>query len=224
LTDGRSVPLAVQRDKPRPQASRPLAPGSTLMLYTDGLVERRDESIDEQIDRVAAVVADTVDLPVQAVADTILSRLAPPSGYDDDVAIVLYRRASFPLVIDCDATPHRLSDVRHRLAEWLLANDVPEPPTADIVLVVNEACSNCVEHAYRGGDVGRMRIEADIHEGLLSLRVTDSGSWKTPPADPGTRGRGLLLIRALSDGVELDGTSGGTKIEIKFQLPETTTA
>ena len=62
------------------------------MLYTDGLVERRDDAIDEQIDRVAAVVADTVDLPVEAVADEILSRLAPAAGYDDDVAIVLYRR------------------------------------------------------------------------------------------------------------------------------------
>lgn len=224
LTDGRSVPLAVQRDKPRPQASRPLAPGSTLMLYTDGLVERRDEAIDEQIDRVAAVVADTVDLPVEAVADAILSRLAPEAGYDDDVAIVLYRRMPSPLLIEFDATARRLSDARHRLATWLRANDVAESLCADIVLVVNEACSNCVEHAYRGRDPGRMRIEADMVEGRLQIRVADSGSWKTPPVDPGTRGRGLMLIHALSDEVELDGTDAGTTVGITFDEPHTTGA
>jgi anti-sigma regulatory factor (Ser/Thr protein kinase) len=220
LTDGRAVPLAVHRDEPRPQASRPLAPGSTLMLYTDGLVERRDESIDEQINRVAEVVTDSADLPVEEVADAVLNRMAPEGGYDDDVAIVLYRRVAAPVLIDYDATAQRLSDVRHRLGAWLRANEVPETLTADIVLVVNEACTNCVEHAYRGQQPGRMRVEADVDHGDVQIRVADAGSWKTPPADPGTRGRGLLLIRAVSDRVALDGTDTGTTIEMKFRLPQ----
>ncbi|HEX2286730.1 MAG TPA: SpoIIE family protein phosphatase [Mycobacterium sp.] len=220
LTDARSVPLAVHRDEPRPQASRPMALGSTLMLYTDGLVERREVSIDDQINRVAHVVTDTLALPVETVADAVLSRLAPEQGYDDDVAIVLYRRVRSPLVIDEDALAHRLTTVRHRLAAWLRANDIPEPTAADIVLVVNEACSNCAEHAYRGRDPGKMRIEADVLDGGVRVRVADSGSWKTPPADPGTRGRGLQLIRAVSEHVELDGTPAGTTVETTFRLPE----
>jgi PAS domain S-box-containing protein len=220
LTDARSVPLAVHRDEPRPQASRPLARGSTLMLYTDGLVERRDEAIDEQINRVAEVVTDTADLPVEAVADAVLSRMAPAAGYDDDVAIVLYRRVASPVLIDYDATPRRLSDVRRRLNTWLRANEVPIQLAADIVLVVNEACTNCVEHAYRGRDPGRMRVEADVGDGDVQIRVADFGSWKTPPADPGNRGRGLLLIRAVSDEVELDGTDAGTTLELTFRLPQ----
>ena len=218
LTDGRSVPLAVHRDEPRPQAVRPLSPGSTLMLYTDGLVERRDEAIDDQIDRVAAVVTATVDLPVDSVADAVLSSLAPENGYDDDVALVLYRSGHGPLVIDIDAIPHRLKDIRHRLAAWLRANDVREPLAGDIVLVVNEACSNCAEHAYREREAGRMRIEADMLAGRVHIRVADSGSWKTPPVDPGTRGRGLPLIRAVSEEVELDGTAEGTAIRMTFRL------
>jgi len=219
LTDAGSVPLAVQRDEARPQAVRPLSPGSTLMLYTDGLVERRDEAIDDQIDRVAAVLTDTVDLPVESVADAVLSRLAPEGGYDDDVALVLYRCASAPLVIDTEAIPHRLKDIRHRLGEWLRANDVPETLAGDIVLVVNEACSNCAEHAYRGREPGRMRIAADVLPGRVQIRVTDSGSWKTPPVDPGTRGRGLPLIRAVSEQVALDGTAEGTAVTTTFRLP-----
>ena len=56
LTDAASVPLAVRRDEPRPQASQVLPPGSTLMLFTDGLVERKHESIDDGIDRAADVL------------------------------------------------------------------------------------------------------------------------------------------------------------------------
>ena len=220
LTDGHSVPIAVHRDEPRPQASRPLAPGSTLMVYTDGLVERRDADIDEQINRAAEVIADTVDLPIEAVVDEVLNRLAPATGYDDDVAIVLYRRTRSPLLIDSVATPQRLGDVRHRLAAWLRANGVPEALAGDIVLVVNEAASNCAEHAYRGRDPGRMHVEADMAGGEVHIRVADSGTWKTPPADPGTRGRGLLLIRAVSDAVDLDGTDAGTTVEMTFRLPE----
>lgn len=219
LTDGHSLPLAVHRDEPRPQAARPLSAGSTLLLYTDGLVERRDRSIDEQIDRLAQVVSDTADLPVEAVADEILARLAPPAGYDDDVAIVVYRCPPKPLLIDADAAPRQLSDVRHQLADWLHANGITEPLADDIILVVNEACSNCVEHAYRGVNPGRMRVEAEVLDNHVRFCVVDSGSWKKPPADPGTRGRGLLLMRKISDEVAVRGTADGTSVEMTFGLP-----
>jgi PAS domain S-box-containing protein len=216
LIDARSVPLAVNRDDPRPQAAAALAAGSTLLLYTDGLVERRAEPIDAGIARVAEVMAQTFSLPVDAVADAMLDRLAPDGGYDDDVAIVLYRHPGSALLIENEAIATRLTDVRHLLAEWLRSEGVPDSLTADIVLVVNEACSNSVEHAYRGREPGTMRIEATIDERHLTVRVADSGSWKTPPADPGTRGRGLLLMRALSDRVELDGTAEGTTVGMRF--------
>ncbi|RAV18271.1 stage II sporulation protein E [Mycolicibacterium sp. GF69] len=221
LLDGAgSVPLAVKHPEPRPQASHPLAPGSTLMLYTDGLVERRDHSIDAQIDRLAAVVADTTNLQIEEVADAVLGRLAPDSGYDDDVAIVLYRSARAALVIDDTATASKLTEVRHRLAAWLAASGASDSSVADLILVVNEACSNSVEHAYRGRDPGRMRVDAKIHDTQVHVCVTDFGSWKAPPVDPGTRGRGLLLMRAVSDRVDLDGTAAGTTVDMTFQLPE----
>jgi PAS domain S-box-containing protein len=219
LTDAHSVPLAVQRTAPRPQASQPLEPGSTLMLYTDGLVERRDEPIDDQIDRAATVLVDTVGQPAENIADAVLDRMAPTTGFDDDVACVLYRSVGALLVLDYDATPDRLRDVRHRLTEWLCGNAVSKELTADVILVVNEACTNCVEHAYREPPAGRMRIEGTVRDGRLRIRVADFGSWKRPPADPGTRGRGLPLIRAMSDSVNVDGTPDGTSVEIAFALP-----
>jgi anti-sigma regulatory factor (Ser/Thr protein kinase) len=109
-----------------------------------------------------------------------------------------------------------LTDVRRRLAEWLRSESVPDSLAADIVLVVNEACSNSVEHGYRGREPGTMRIEAAIDDRHVTVQVADSGSWKTPPADPGTRGRGLLLMRVLSERVELDGTAEGTTVGMRF--------
>jgi anti-sigma regulatory factor (Ser/Thr protein kinase) len=159
-------------------------------------------------------------LPIDAVADAMLDRLAPALGYDDDVAIVLYRHPGSALVIENAAIPPRLSDIRRRLADWLRCKSVPESLAADIVLVVNEACSNSAEHAYRGREPGTMRVEAALGDRLIHVRVSDSGSWKTPPADPGTRGRGLLLMRTLSERVDIDGTAEGTTIGMRFAFGE----
>ena len=219
LTDARSVPLAVRRDGPRPQVSRLLPPGSTLMLFTDGLVERKRESIDDGIARAADVLLDTMRLPPDAVADAMLGELAPAAGYDDDVAMVIYRHELVPLRIESEASADNLAGVRRRLAGWLRAADVPDELAADIVLVISEACTNSVEHAYRGHSVGTMLVEVEAVDGEIHARVGDWGSWKTPAAQPRNGGRGLPLIRAISDSVELQCTAAGTTIDFRFQLP-----
>jgi anti-sigma regulatory factor (Ser/Thr protein kinase) len=210
----------VQRDGPRPQATAQLTSGATLLLYTDGLVERRDESIDAGIARVTEVLAQTADTPIDTVADGLLERLAPDLGYDDDVAIVLYRRPGPELLTEIEALPTRLSDVRRQLGAWLRRVGVPESLAADVVLVVNEACSNSAEHAYRGREPGMMRVVAALADDRLHVQIADSGSWKPPPANPGTRGRGLLLMRTLSEKVDLDGTAQGTTVAMQFPLTE----
>ena len=65
-----------------------------------------------------------------------------------------------------------------------------------------------------------MRVEAQVRDGQVCISVVDSGSWKTPPDDPGTRGRGLLLIRTVSDQVDVVGTDDGTSVEMSFRLPK----
>ncbi|EUA30143.1 stage II sporulation E family protein [Mycobacterium xenopi 4042] len=61
---------------PRPQASQALPPGSTLIVFTDGLVERKHEPIDAGIARVAKVLTDNMDLPVDHLADAVVRELA----------------------------------------------------------------------------------------------------------------------------------------------------
>jgi PAS domain S-box-containing protein len=219
LSDARSVPLVVQRKSSRPQSSVVLPPGSTLMLYTDGLVERRDVSLDDGIARVSETVAGGMHLPVDAVADAVLSEMTPPGGYDDDIAIVVYRQPYAPLAIEKVITADQLTDIRHQLAAWMRAATIPDGRVADIVLAVNEACANSIEHGYRGRKPGRVRVEGENDGARVHLRVIDRGSWKPAPADPGVRGRGLLLIRAVSDWLEMECTPSGTTVDMSFRLP-----
>lgn len=220
LNDARSVPLAVRRDQPRPQASRLLPAGSTLMLFTDGLVERKHESIDDGIARAAAALVETMTLPLDAVAGVVLRELAPVTGYDDDVAMVIYRHQRAPLRIESIASAGQLADIRHQLSDWLRSADVPGTSIDDIVLVVNEACTNCVEHAYRGHTVGAMLLEVDIVDAEIHARITDSGSWKQPKVNPGNSGRGLVLMRILSDTMEINSSPTGTTVDITFRPSE----
>lgn len=219
LNDARSVPLAVRRDGPRPQISRRLSSRSTMLVFTDGLVERKHESIDDGITRAAEVLVETRTLPLDAVADAVLRRLAPPAGYDDDVAMVIYRHQHAPLRIETHAIADELATVRHRLADWLRAADVPRELIDDIVLVVNEACTNCVEHAYRGHGLGTTLLEVETVDGQIRARVIDHGSWKAPAVNPGNSGRGLVLMRAMSDTMTIDSSPTGTTVTIMFRLP-----
>ncbi|MFE7274738.1 PP2C family protein-serine/threonine phosphatase [Streptomyces sp. NPDC057623] len=76
---------------PRPQAGLTYTPGDTLVLYTDGLIERRDEDIDESLERLTTALAqDSTRAPAQ-LADALLARLDVAGGADDDIALVVIR-------------------------------------------------------------------------------------------------------------------------------------
>ncbi|MER6328737.1 SpoIIE family protein phosphatase [Streptomyces sp. NPDC001034] len=76
---------------PRPQASAQYKPGDTLVLYTDGLIERRDEDIDTGLNRLTGVLAEYSHLGAEQLADTVLARLGVASGGRDDVALIVVR-------------------------------------------------------------------------------------------------------------------------------------
>jgi PAS domain S-box-containing protein len=219
LAGAGSVPLAVHSAHRRPQESLILTPGSTLMLFTDGLVEHRGAQIDDGIARVADLLEQTMDSPVDAVAELMLRELAPARGYDDDVAIVVCRPPLAPLRIEEDAAPDRLAVIRERVKAWLRSIGMPERPIADVVLAIGEACTNCIEHAYFGRSQGAVRVEADVVGDEIHIAVVDFGSWKAPTAKPNGRGRGLPLIRAVSDASLVDSTRAGTTVAMRFTGP-----
>ncbi|MET9764778.1 SpoIIE family protein phosphatase [Streptomyces sp. NPDC006372] len=85
-------PLDARPDPiPRPQAETTFTPGATLVLYTDGLVERRGEDIDTGLARLADALHRSRDQDPEALADTVLLELLPPGGSTDDTALIIVR-------------------------------------------------------------------------------------------------------------------------------------
>jgi serine phosphatase RsbU (regulator of sigma subunit) len=76
---------------PQVQAAVPYAPGDTLVLYTDGLVERRDEDIDTGLARLTDSLARHTRLPPDRLADAVLTDLGLGDGGTDDIALVVVR-------------------------------------------------------------------------------------------------------------------------------------
>ena len=91
LAEGRSLSLAIEPGRRRADAEGWLPPGAVLLLYTDGLVERRRRPLTAGIAAVAAALRDGRGLPVKDLASQVMAALAPSGGYEDDVALVLYR-------------------------------------------------------------------------------------------------------------------------------------
>jgi serine phosphatase RsbU (regulator of sigma subunit) len=82
--------LGVDPLLPRTDHGTVLAPGSTVLLYTDGLVERRDRDIDEGTAALVAVVAECAGLALDELCDRVLERLFLPDA-EDDVAVLAVR-------------------------------------------------------------------------------------------------------------------------------------
>lgn len=215
LDGGRSPLLAVGAKGPRPTSTVRLDPGATLVLYTDGLVERRGESFDLGIRRLERALRATADLDTDARCDAIIERLLDGVEQDDDVALLCVRRSGATRArfsTRLTPAPSELGALRHRIAGWLRRHRLEEQEIASIVLAVNEAVANAIEHG--GRNAADVMVDATMVDGALTFEIRDRGRWKDRPSDP-DRGRGLLLMRALMDDVEIERGRSGTLIRLR---------
>ncbi|GEM33317.1 hypothetical protein NN3_43240 [Nocardia neocaledoniensis NBRC 108232] len=222
LEGGRAVPLATFETPRRPEATTALPPGATLVLFTDGLVEQRGYDIDEGFVKIAGVLSETGGALPRDVADAVLSRLCPPAGYDDDVAMVVYRQPPEPLHLDIPAAAAELTGLRRDLYRWFATAAVPHDLAADLVAAANEACSNSVEHAYRDAEPGRVTLTATCEGDRVVIEVADTGRWIPTPTDPGFRGRGVEMMRVLTEDLEFGHDENGTRVRMWVTLPSIT--
>ena len=77
---------------PRGQAELTLAAGEGLLLYTDGLVERRGESLDTGLDRLVAAVRDRADARPDELVEALYDELLRDAAGDDDVCLLYFQR------------------------------------------------------------------------------------------------------------------------------------
>ena len=218
LEDARTIPLGVRQDWSRPEASVVMPARSTLLLYTDGLVERRRDPLDDGITRAAGLVQEGRALALEDLSTRIMDRLAPDGGYQDDVAMLLYRQPA-PLELGFPADVSHLASTRGELRSWLNRAGINGEQAQNVLIAVGEAVANAIEHGHRDSPGGLVTLSARAFVDQLHLSVVDSGMWKTarPGADI-TRGRGVTLMHALMDDVTIHSDDGGTTVHLYARI------
>jgi PAS domain S-box-containing protein len=217
LENATSVPLAISGDD-RKEATAKLTPACTVALYTDGLIERRGEALEDGFDRLRSVIAAHRDRPIQSLATVIIEEMQATRS-EDDVALLLYRvpLADPPgFAISLPADPAKLAGLRKALREWLAGAGYPDH-AGEVVLGICEACSNSIEHAYQFDARSLIDVRAQIEGSHLIATVSDKGRWKVPDPTANHRGRGLTLIKALMGGYTIE-TGNGTTVRLRKEL------
>jgi signal transduction histidine kinase/serine phosphatase RsbU (regulator of sigma subunit) len=217
IEDGLSHPLGVTMAHRHVEAQVTLGIGEALLLYTDGVVERRGEVIDLGIDRLADRLAEDFTSAEDA-CERLVADLE--DGLADDAALLTVARTAMAgerLHTVVAAHPNRLVDVRRRLAAWLTAHGATREEANDIVLAAHEAAMNAIEHAYGPGDA-EIAISAALRKGAVEISIHDSGNWRE--ARNRHRGRGRSIMSALMDEVSIDTGPAGSTVRLRRSLDD----
>lgn len=219
-------------------------PGSTLVVCTDGLVERRHQPIDDSLSQLARVVAQesTSASDVDELADRLLQRSLGGDPTEDDVALIVVSRTTEQLAdpplpdpayaVERSAEAGAAGQVavtREFAAEpasaaaarafALGAVELEEPARGDVALVTSELATNAILHA---GTDYLVRVDATSDE--LRVAVFDRGGGQPRPKDPApaeVHGRGLRLIEAVSSAWGVQYTTQGKWVWATMSLPST---
>ena len=198
-----------------PEHELELHSGEMLFLYTDGLVERRGIPLNVGIDALIDAVCEA-RTPEDACRLAV-AELVPDDGLRDDAAIVTLQNTAVPaeLHLRLPAEPKTLAQVRRMLRRWLLERGADEGDVAEVTIAVSEACANAIEHAYSPAPAS-FKLDAIGENGEVTVAVRDEGRWRAPRGQ--NRGRGLSIIVAAMDDVQIDRTEAGTEVVMRRRL------
>ncbi len=205
-------PLGAVRVPHYREETHSVPPGSSVLLYTDGLIERREEAIDEGIRRlVDAVRASEHD--EGSLVHRVVAHLRPNEPAEDDVALlgVEVPPVGPRLEMTLDAQPAVLVGMRRAVARWLSVHGLDRQTVFEVVTAVSEASNNAIEHAYGPRDATFvLELELSEDEEEISAAVSDQGSWRRLCGR--APGRGLALLDELMDRVDIVGSEQGTRV------------
>ena len=167
--------------------------GDRLVLFTDGLVERRGGDQDDCLETLLRTVATSTDVPTEEVADRILQSLRPRTG--DDVALLVAELLTTPsqpvarlTVTAADEVAAARAFTRDRLRAWGMSDAVDSA-----TLLVSELVTNALVHAQ-----GPAVLEVSVTEAGVRLAVTDSAVEQPSvehPDEDDDHGRGVCWSR-----------------------------
>jgi serine phosphatase RsbU (regulator of sigma subunit)/anti-sigma regulatory factor (Ser/Thr protein kinase)/FixJ family two-component response regulator len=213
----RGVPLGVLPYANFDEGRFKLEPSSTLVVYTDGLVEQRGVPLELRLRELEQVASAPVEGPNE-LCERLLGKLLPEGAGADDVALLAITTSPAStdrLVLTLPAEPEALVTARRALRNWLSEQGADPEALYDITLATGEACTNAIEHAYAPGEA-TFEIEAARGTEDVTVRVRDHGQWRPPRGQ--NRGRGLKLMETLMDEVEVRREDSGTTVELRRRL------
>jgi anti-sigma regulatory factor (Ser/Thr protein kinase) len=215
LTGATGPPLGALARATYGQEQVELQPGSTLLLYTDGVVEDRETSIDVGLGRLEAALAEAPQ-DADALCEHVLTALLSEHRSSDDAALLAVKllplEDKLSLELPCDVAS--LEPMRATLGRWLDHAGATPTEAYEILVATCEAAANAIVHAS-GPLHSPIYLEATL-DGQLHVTVSDSGTWRRPVA--GTGGRGLSIMESFMDDVHIDSGEGGTRVHMRRQL------
>ncbi|MFC9910592.1 SpoIIE family protein phosphatase [Streptomyces sp. NPDC059862] len=207
--------------------SIPLGPGSTAVLYTDGLVERRDKDLDEGIAALERALAGATGTP-QVICDRLVRSAGVTADHDDDVAVLvlqhpartgpesdLFRNAALELLGGVEAAPRARAFASGVLTSWRFPPDLHDLG----VLAASELVANSLQHG-----TPPMRLRLRRTDRRLIVEVTDGNDHlpRRRRAEPGDEsGRGIAIVATIASNWGSRRTPGGGKaVWCEFALPK----
>lgn len=204
-----------------------LNPGSTAVLYTDGLVERRNEDLDEGITALEHALSGATGSP-QVVCDRLVRSAGVTPDHDDDVAVLvlqhparkgaqaeLFRNAALELLGGVEAAPRARAFASGVLTSWRFPADLHDLG----VLATSELVANSLQHG-----TPPMRLRLRRTDRRLIIEVTDGDDHlprrrRAEPADES--GRGIAIVATIASNWGSRRTPGGGKaVWCEFLLPK----
>lgn len=215
-----------------PMRTEVLEVGDSILLYTDGLIERPGRPLQASTAEFAELAAqiaggdrgfviDAPGRPIDRLCSETLELLLRSTGYSDDVTMLAAQRRTPvpPLHLTLDATIHTARTVRARLRDWLGDIGAESTDISDVVHAISEFVENAVEHGYGAEVSDGVVVDATLGgDGNLRASVIDRGQWKDHRAGEQGRGRGLAMAEALVSHAHVTHGADGTTATVTHRL------
>lgn len=213
--DDQGIALGVTGEAEYAECTAVLPSGAMLLLYTDGLVERAGDSLDNGLARLLEVMRGAPSDPDDC-CDLVLSTLLGEEQARDDVAVVALaveptQRPTLRLAVA--AGPEGLGHVRRELRQWLHGVGASAEEEEDLLLVVGEAISARLQ---QGDGQGGCYLAVELVEDRVEVVLRGTADWRPPEGTD--HGRGLVLMEAVVNELAIHRDGDGNEIRLMRRL------